>query len=349
MSFKEREDLAIAYLLNELSEEQRTEFEERMKQDGQLARFVDELEESMGLTLMAESELIEPDLDLKDRLLAAVPNKSGSPGREDKVTPFPWLKVSFAVVGWAAAAILVFVLTINRSDLEKLRMEHREAISENEALQDRVEDLSNSVETLMATNDDLLNQIQELSENNAASLALNQQLQSTLDATLTQNENLESTVDSAQQANDRLRSEMEELSTRLALANAEQDNLRDRVTNLRRQSVLDKIQIASLSSEVDELRYGFAVWDNENDKGIVKVFNLDSLDISSQDYQFWVISPERETPIPAGVFQVDALGRAEYSFAPSVAVSNVGAFAISLEPKGGSAAPTGPIVLSGAL
>ncbi|MCB1120264.1 MAG: anti-sigma factor [Verrucomicrobiae bacterium] len=348
MSFREMEDLAIAYLLNELSDEQRADFEERMEKDSQLSQLLDELEESMGLTLLAESELIEPDIELKQRLLSSVPDKPQSKSQEQEVIPFPFLKVSLASLGWVAAVILVFVLVSKRTDLEKLQRQHQEAVADNEQLQERVEDLSNSVEAVAANNRQFQDQIEQLSENISSTTALNQELQTTLDSTLTQNENLQSSLDSTQQANETLRAEMEALATQLAEASSEREDLENVVASLRKQSVLDKIQIAALNSEVDELRYGFAVWDKESDRGILKVFHLASLD-ASQDYQCWVISPEREAPIPAGVFQVDSLGRANFTFASSMAVTDAGAVAISLEPKGGSSAPTGPIVLSGAL
>lgn len=59
-------------------------------------------------------------------------------------------------------------------------------------------------------------------------------------------------------------------------------------------------------------------------------------------YEAWTISGGQ--PRPAGVFQVDARGRALHRVAP--VDQPVEAFAVTLEPAGGVPAPTGPIVLA---
>ncbi|MCZ6671827.1 MAG: anti-sigma factor [Verrucomicrobia bacterium] len=355
MSFEELENLAIAYLLDELGESERSAFEHRMAKEHELAKLVDDLERSMGLAIMASTDLVEPSADLRDRLLDAIPEDESlsatvnEPTSENKVVPFPVLKATLAVVGWAAAACLAIVYLNQRENFDDLQTEKSSVIAENVSLQSRVgelseaasanqariEELSSSMDSALAENVSLQSRVGELSEAASASQARNEELSSSLDSALATNESL--------------RAQLDQLSVQLVGVNVERDNLESIVANLRQQTVLDKVQIAALSSEIDELRYGFAVWDTEGDRGIVKVFNLQALDIPTQDYQFWVISPDQEAPIPAGVFQVDEQGRAEYAFAPTIPVTSVGAFAISLEPKGGSSSPTGPIVLSGAL
>jgi anti-sigma-K factor RskA len=59
-------------------------------------------------------------------------------------------------------------------------------------------------------------------------------------------------------------------------------------------------------------------------------------------YELWTITGGK--PSPAGVFQVDATGRASHKVAPVGGPVEV--FAITLEPVGGVAAPTGSIVLA---
>ncbi len=351
MSVEHDQELAMAYLLNELSEEQRIECEARLARDEDFAQIVDDLERSMGVALMADSKLAEPDPGLRDRILDSIPDAEvSSEGvskeqREEKVKSFPVLMA----LGWAAAACFAVVFFNARYSIQTLQVDKQETELKNDMLQSRVEELSESVESALVSNSELQTEIENLSESVLSALARNEEIQITLNSAQSSNKDLETSLEATQTANEALRTELEQLSVQLAQAENEREQLQSVVTNLRRQSVLDKIQIAALSSEVDELRYGFAVWDGDSDQGIVKVFNMAALDLPNQDYQFWVISPEQESPIPAGVFQVDALGQAEYGFAPNKAVMEVGAFAISLEPKGGSLTPTGPIVLSGAL
>jgi anti-sigma-K factor RskA len=61
-------------------------------------------------------------------------------------------------------------------------------------------------------------------------------------------------------------------------------------------------------------------------------------------YELWTISGGR--PSPAGVFTVDASGRAIHPVPPTRAPVDV--FAVTVEPAGGVPAPTGPIVLASA-
>lgn len=64
-------------------------------------------------------------------------------------------------------------------------------------------------------------------------------------------------------------------------------------------------------------------------------------------YEVWVIG--KAAPVPAGVFQVDAFGNAVHRLPPLADVGPVRTFAVTLEPAGGVPAPTGPMVLAGAV
>ena len=63
-------------------------------------------------------------------------------------------------------------------------------------------------------------------------------------------------------------------------------------------------------------------------------------------YELWVISGGLP-PIPAGVFRVDEGGKVVFRMPPLREVSGVKAFAVTLEPEGGTPSPTGPRVLTG--
>jgi anti-sigma-K factor RskA len=63
-------------------------------------------------------------------------------------------------------------------------------------------------------------------------------------------------------------------------------------------------------------------------------------------YELWLI-PSKGNPIPAGVFKPDARGSATVVNPPLSPGVEAKAFAITIEPEAGSAAPTSPVVMLG--
>jgi len=61
-------------------------------------------------------------------------------------------------------------------------------------------------------------------------------------------------------------------------------------------------------------------------------------------YELWAIAGGK--PLPAGVFGVDASGRATVHVEPIAGVAAVDVFAVTLEPAGGVPAPSGPMYLA---
>lgn len=64
-------------------------------------------------------------------------------------------------------------------------------------------------------------------------------------------------------------------------------------------------------------------------------------------YEAWVIASG--APVPAGTFQVDAAGKAVLRLPAVDETSRVKTFAVTIEPDGGTPAPTGAMVLAGAV
>ena len=64
-------------------------------------------------------------------------------------------------------------------------------------------------------------------------------------------------------------------------------------------------------------------------------------------YEAWVIAGG--APVPAGTFQVDASGKAVLRLPTVDETRSVKTFAVTIEPAGGTPAPTGPMVLAGAV
>ena len=62
-------------------------------------------------------------------------------------------------------------------------------------------------------------------------------------------------------------------------------------------------------------------------------------------YEVWVIG--KAAPVPAGVFQVDASGKAVFRLPQVDETAQVKTFAVTVEPAEGMPAPTGPMVLAG--
>jgi anti-sigma-K factor RskA len=68
---------------------------------------------------------------------------------------------------------------------------------------------------------------------------------------------------------------------------------------------------------------------------------------AGRTYEAWAIGTG--APVPAGLFQVDAEGRAVVALQRVAEAATVKTFAVTLEPAGGVPAPTGPMVLAGAV
>lgn len=125
---------------------------------------------------------------------------------------------------------------------------------------------------------------------------------------------------------------------------AEIGALRSQVADLNARDALSQIKIATLASMLKNDPQALAVvaWDPGAQRGILQTLNLPH-QRSNQDYQLWIIDPDYKAPVSAGVFEA---GKQE-SFQPLHPISKADKFAVSLEKKGGSASPQGPIVLMG--
>jgi anti-sigma-K factor RskA len=69
---------------------------------------------------------------------------------------------------------------------------------------------------------------------------------------------------------------------------------------------------------------------------------------AGKTYELWAVRGTRP-PEPAGLFGMGAGGWTATRMPALTAAGEITAFAVSVEPAGGSPAPTGPIVLTGAL
>lgn len=129
---------------------------------------------------------------------------------------------------------------------------------------------------------------------------------------------------------------------------AERGGLRKRLTRLEQRDVLAQIQIASLSSKLENAPDANAVvvWDEKKQRGVLKVTQLPRNE-ENRDYQLWLVDPRYKDPIDGGVFHVSNDGSLRVPFHPRSPVRDAKGFAISLERKGGVTKAEGPIVLLG--
>lgn len=127
----------------------------------------------------------------------------------------------------------------------------------------------------------------------------------------------------------------------------ERDRLRGEVARLQASDALAKVQLRALQATAGQQKLkavAVVAWDPASQRGVFEVQKLPS-PAPGKDYQLWAIAPGQPAPVSAGVFRVDASGRAQVRFHPTVQGLQQANFAVSLEPAGGSPKPAGPILL----
>ena len=105
---------------------------------------------------------------------------------------------------------------------------------------------------------------------------------------------------------------------------------------------------AALSTLPVGLRVALAVvvYDTKDQRGLVKLDKFPKA-IAGKDYQLWVI-PTGGQPVSGGLVPVSDDGLARVSFKPAQPIQRgIDAFAISVEPSGGSQLPRGEVVFVG--
>jgi len=83
----------------------------------------------------------------------------------------------------------------------------------------------------------------------------------------------------------------------------------------------------------------------------VRLAVFQDLEQLAQDktYELWVIPANGQAPIPAGLFRPDAAGSASVVLPPLPKGVPAKAFGVTIEKAEGSATPTAPILLAGAV
>lgn len=105
--------------------------------------------------------------------------------------------------------------------------------------------------------------------------------------------------------------------------------------------------VASLGAQPGVKGSGRMVVDATSGEAALLVAGLDPAP-AGKTYELWAVRGT-QPPQPAGLFSMRPGGWAAVRMPGLTAVGEITAFAVSLEPAGGSPQPTGPIVLTGAL
>jgi anti-sigma-K factor RskA len=137
------------------------------------------------------------------------------------------------------------------------------------------------------------------------------------------------------------------LETRISALESEKNNLQVRVASLEARDPLREIQPVMLAAQAGAPRGAqiVALWDPKRREGALYLAHLPK-PARDKDYQLWIITPESKQPLDAGVIPAAS----EWlPFSATQPVNQVAALAISVEPKGGSVTPRGPVIYLGRL
>jgi anti-sigma-K factor RskA len=137
------------------------------------------------------------------------------------------------------------------------------------------------------------------------------------------------------------------LETRLSTLESEKNELQIRVASLEGRDPLGAIQPVMLLAQPGAPPGAevMAVWDLHRREGCLHLSGLPK-PAPDKDYQLWIITPEAKQPLDAGLVSADKNG---VPFSARQPLDRIAALAISLEPKGGSVTPKGPVIYLGKL
>lgn len=100
------------------------------------------------------------------------------------------------------------------------------------------------------------------------------------------------------------------------------------------------LRIAMLGSlEPGAKAQAVCIWDNEKQTGVFVAHHLRRLPADS-DYQLWILDSKYKAPVNAGIFQPDAEGKLRMPFKADKPIGRPDTFVVTVEKKGGAAAPS---------
>lgn len=159
---------------------------------------------------------------------------------------------------------------------------------------------------------------------------------------------LESDIQTLADQNARLRTERDQIQVRLTTLEEEKIALQVRMASLEAREPLKEIQNFDLAPQPEAPAPSpiTALWDPARQVGVLDLAKLPPPP-PDHDYQLWIIPAGASQPRDAGLVTA-AIGARALIQSPE-GVSRAGTLAISLEPKGGSLQPQGPVIYVGEL
>ena len=142
---------------------------------------------------------------------------------------------------------------------------------------------------------------------------------------------------------------IEELTTQLATKEKDIDELRSALAKA--EETLAPLQAPGLrfvrlrQTPNNKPAEAHALLNTKDGRAVFYAFDLQPL-AANKTYELWWIT-EKEGPVNAGLFHLDANGLGQVETATPPAAGAIKAAAVTIEPSGGVSKPTGPMVLLG--
>lgn len=328
---------ASLYVLGALPPEEAREFESAMRADSRLQQLVRELRGTAG-AMVAAFPQIAPPPELKNRILAAVDERAGvAPNlvavEEGRASPWmgwmPWtLAACFAI-------LCVLLIAIGQSlrqqavqltgQLEERNAQAIELQQQFDSLQARADQQITNYQTRLS---EIQTQVlQRIADMNRRTVALTNQLHQ-------QYSDTQRRMLAFRDEAEKLRAEKKVLEDAFATPYTGADPLST-----------TRIGVLRATSGGPAGAVGASTWSVQDQRGLLVVENLPPPG-PGQNYQLWLIDPKLAQPISAGVLPDNPGGSLRIQFSSPVRVETLERFAISLEPRGGSARPTRVVMSS---
>jgi anti-sigma-K factor RskA len=335
--------LCAGYVLGSLDQEDINRFEEMLKNANQkqLQLYEDMKAISAEMALLYPEQI--PSTDIRSKLI----NMAWASVNSPEGTNVLYLsRFRFAVAASVVFMIVALGLLFQTQNL-KQDME-----SQAQLLTEQGEYLTEQSDTISELSDQVVDSYNQMLLKDQILAQTREQLmdqESGIDTYRNQVQELQSELSSANNLlairDEQIRSQSETITdfeSRLASLQNEVQRKEELLTILEARDV-DLVLMDGL--DVNPEGYGKVVWDKDNGRAILQVANLPVVP-TDRDYQLWFIINDQ--PQSAGVFAVQDPERDDFFTIEELTQDGQGAFAITMEPKGGSPQPTGDMYLLGA-
>jgi anti-sigma-K factor RskA len=136
----------------------------------------------------------------------------------------------------------------------------------------------------------------------------------------------------------RLQNELSALNQQVAAQSQSIDQI---IANLPQSNQSDVITVSLKGTEAQPRAQGQLIANPNDQSAVLVISGLPPLE-PGRTYQVWLIG---EAPVSAGLLTVDENGQSVLIVTSEAAIGSFNSLGISIEPQGGSAAPTGEIVV----